>query len=68
MTSLSVLPACADLQFPSRRPDVLTLLGGVFGGQTQQMKGKIPAPEVNGMVPLAAIGRASSFASAPVRP
>jgi len=47
-------------------PDALTLLGGVSGGQTQQMKGEIPPPEVNGMVPLAAIGRASSSAPAAV--
>ncbi|HGJ5865435.1 MAG TPA: PilN family type IVB pilus formation outer membrane protein [Arsenophonus nasoniae] len=47
-------------------PDALTLLGGVSGGQTQQMKGDIPPPDVNGMVPLAAIGMAPSSAPAAV--
>ncbi|WP_234859615.1 PilN family type IVB pilus formation outer membrane protein [Candidatus Hamiltonella defensa] len=47
-------------------PDALTLLGGVSGGQTQQMTGDIPPPEVNGMVPLSAIGRASFSAPAAV--
>lgn len=45
-------------------PDALTLIGGVGGGQTQQIKGDIPLPDANGMLPLSAIG--SPAASPPM--
>lgn len=36
--------------------DVWTYLNGTGTGSTQQMTGSIPAPDANGMVPLASVG------------
>lgn len=47
-------------------PDALTILSGVSSGQTQQIKGNIPPPDVNNMMPLATIGMTSSSASGTV--